>query len=151
MNLNKYKHSPNDDNVKKSLNNIHPFSSFKVSKVRNGFLKQINNYKEKEKKCMTLFGVDPDNIKNTKGNQNNMKKYQKSLSSSSIITSLKELFSLNHKKKNSLPVINQINLNFQILPHIKRSIRKYRTNLLINTNNINNIKFDNPLLNNIIN
>ena len=151
MNLNKYKHSPNDDNVKKSFNNIHPFSSFKVSKVRNGFLKQINNYKEKEKKCMTLFGVDPDNIKNTKGNQNNMKKYQKSLSSSSIITSLKELFSLNHKKKNSLPVINQINLNFQILPHIKRSIRKYRTNLLINTNNINNIKFDNPLLNNIIN
>jgi len=151
MNLNKYNSLSNVENVSNSLDNLHPFSSFKVSKVKNGFLKQINNYKGKEKKCMTLFGVDPDNIKNTKGNKNIMKKNQKSLSSSSIVSSLKKMLSLNSQKKNSLPTINQININFQILPHIKRSIKRYRTNLLINTNNINNIKFDNPLLNDVLN
>ena len=150
MYLNKYNRLSKDKKEKYTITNLHPFTSFEVSKVKNDFLKHINNIKDKEKNYMTLFGIKSDNNKNVKINKI-AKKTQKSLPSSPIISRLNEIFSLNPKKKNTLSPINQIYINFHVLPHIKRNIRKYRTNFAININNIDNVKFDNLLLNSVIN
>ena len=154
MFLNKYNSESSNEDEKNKFNNIYPFSFFKVSKVRNSFLKQMISYEEKEKEYMTLYGFRMNNNNNKKiikrnKRKNKIKNFPKSLSSSSVISNLKKIFSLNFDKKNTFYQVNPFNL--QILPHIKRNIRKYDTHISINTNNINNIKFDNSFLNKMIN
>ena len=150
MFLKKYRFLKNIDEAKKSFFNLHPFTPFKISRVKNDFLKKFIYYKEKEKKYMTLFGVDVDKENNKKGktNKNNAKKFEKSFSSSSVLLNLNEILSLRSIGRKSTK--NPINLNIQMLPQIQRRLKRYKTNLSINLNNINNIKLSNTSAKNLI-
>ena len=152
MYLKKYNSVSRNENGKNHLNNLYPFSFFKIPKVKKSFSKLIKSYEEKEKKYMTLFGIRLSNSNNKiisrNKKRNKSKNFQKSLSNSSMISNLKKLFSLNLDKKNSLFQINPMDL--KLFPHIQRNLRRYTTNIAINTNNINNIKFDNLFLNRMI-
>ena len=110
MYLKKFDFIQNNKNNKLSFRNLHPFSAFKTSKIKNEFLEQINKYQEKENNCMSLiFGIDLSNInKNNDRNKRNENNSEKSLSSSSIAKSLKNiLFLKNENKKNKVSLIFQ--------------------------------------------
>ena len=151
MYLKKFDFIQNNKNNKLSFRNLHPFSAFKTSKMKNEFLEQINKYQEKENNCMSLFGIDLSNInKNNDRNKRNENSYEKSMSSSSISKSLKNILYLkNANEKNSLPIRNQMNINLDLFPQFQRNVKKFKTNLSINTNNINNNLINNFLLTNI--
>ena len=151
MYLKKFDFIQNNKNNKLSFRNLHPFSAFKTSKMKNEFLEQINKYQEKENNCMSLFGIDLSNInKNNDRNKRNENSSEKSMTSSSISKSLKNiLFLKNANKKNSLPIRNQMNINLDLFPQFQRNVKKFKTNLSINTNNINNNLINNFLLTNI--
>ena len=151
MYLKKFDFIQNNKNNKLSFRNLHPFSAFKTSKMKNEFLEQINKYQEKENNCMSLFGIDLSNInKNNDRNKRNENSYEKSMSSSSISKSLKNILYLkNANEKNSLPIRNQMNINLDLFPQFQRNVKKFKTNLSINTNNINNKQINNFLLTNI--
>ena len=151
MYLKKFDFIQNNKNNELSFRNLHPFSAFKTSKMKNEFLEQINKYQEKENNCMSLFGIDLSNInKNNDRNKRNENSSEKSMSSSSIAKSLENiLFLKNPNKKNSLPITNQININLDLFPKFQRNLKKFKTNLSINTNNINNNLINNFLLTNI--
>ena len=151
MYLKKFDFIQNNKNNKLSFRNLHPFSAFKTSKMKNEFLEQINKYQEKENNCMSLFGIDLSNInKNNDRNKRNENSYEKSMSSSSISKSLKNILYLkNANEKNSLPIRNQMNINLDLFPQFQRNVKKFKTNLSINTNNINNNQINNFLLTNI--
>ena len=150
MYLKKFDFIQNNKNNKLSFRNLHPFSAFKTSKIKNDFLKQINKYEEKENNCMSLFGIDISNInKNNDKNKRSDNSSEKSMNSS-LSKSLKNILLLkNSNKKNSLPIKNQIIFNFDLFPHIQRKVKKFKTNLSINTNNINNNKINNLILTNL--
>lgn len=151
MYLKKFDFIQNNKNNKLSFRNLHPFSAFKTSKIKNEFLEQINKYQEKENNCMSLFGIDLSNInKNNDRNKRNENSSEKSMTSSSISKSLKNiLFLKNANKKNSLPIRNQMNINLDLFAQFQRNVKKFKTNLSINTNNINNNQINNFLLTNI--
>ena len=151
MYLKKFDFIQNNKNNKLSFRNLHPFSAFKTSKIKNEFLEQINKYQEKENNCMSLFGIDLSNInKNNDRNKRSENSSEKSMTSSSISKSLKNiLFLKNANKKNSLPTTNQMNINLHLFPQFQRNVKKFKTNLSINTNNINNNLINNFLLTNI--
>lgn len=154
MYLKKFKLIPEKRNNKFFFNSFHPFSAFKTSKIKNDFLKQIIKYKEQENICVSSFGIDPLNTNNNKIEKRNNKsanKLVKSLSGSFTFKNLKKMLSLkNIIKKNSLPIISPLNINYDSFPDIKRSLKKFKTNnLSINTNNINNVQLKNTLLKNI--
>ncbi len=150
MYLKKFDFIQNNKNNKLSFRNLHPFSAFKTSKIKNDFLKQINKYEEKENNCMSLFGIDISNInKNNDKNKRSDNSSEKSMNSS-LSKSLKNILLLkNPNKKNSLPINNQIIFNFDLFPHIQRKVKKFKTNLSINTNNINNKQINNLILTNL--
>ena len=151
MYLNKFNLISNKEKRKFNIDNFKPFSFFKVTKIKNDFSKKLLEYKEKEKNFMSLFGIKTlSNSKMSKRNKNSGNKIQKSMSSASVLSSLNEILSLNHEKKTSMSLINQVNIDFHKLPKIQRSLRRFKTNLSINTNNINNNKFDNMTLRNMI-
>ena len=151
MYLNKFNLVSNKEKRKFNIDNFQPFSFFKVTKIKNDFSKKLLEYKEKEKNFMSLFGIKTlSNSKMSKRNKNSGNKIQKSMSSASVLSSLNEILSLNHEKKTSMSLINQVNIDFHKLPKIQRSLRRFKTNLSINTNNINNNKFDNMTLRNMI-
>ena len=151
MYLKKFDFIQNNKNNKLSFRNLHPFSAFKTSKIKNEFLEQINKYQEKENNCMSLFGIDLSNInKNNDRNKRSENSSEKSMTSSSISKSLKNiLFLKNANKKNSLPIRNQMNINLDLFAQFQRNVKKFKTNLSINTNNINNNLINNFLLTNI--
>ena len=151
MYLKKFDFIQNNKSNKLSFRNLHPFSAFKTSKMKNEFLEQINKYQEKENNCMSLFGIDLSNInKNNDRNKSSENSSEKSMTSSSISKSLKNiLFLKNANKKNSLPIRNQMNINLDLFPQFQRNVKKFKTNLSINTNNINNNLINNFLLTNI--
>ena len=151
MYLKKFDFIQNNKNNKLSFRNLHPFSAFKTSKIKNEFLEQINKYQEKENNCMSLFGIDLSNInKNNDRNKRSENSSEKSMTSSSISKSLKNiLFLKNANKKNSLPIRNQMNINLDLFAQFQRNVKKFKTNLSINTNNINNNQINNFLLTNI--
>ena len=127
MYLKKYNSESRNENVKNHLNNLYPFSFFKIPKVKKSFTKLIKSYEEKEKKYMTLFGIRLNNSNNKiisrNKKRNKSKNFQKSLSNSSMISNLKKLFSLNLDKKNSLFQINP--MDSKLFPHIQRNLRRY--------------------------
>ena len=151
MYLKKFDFIQNNKNYKLSFRNIHPFSAFKTSKIKNDFLKQINKYEEKENNCMSLFGIDISNInKICDRNKRSANSSEKSMTNSSLSKSLKNILLLkNANKKNSLPIKNQIIFNFDLFPHIQRKVKKFKTNLSINTNNLNNKQINNLILTNL--
>ena len=150
MNLNKYKLISNKEKKKFIFHNIHPFSCFEVTKIKNEFLKELLKYRDKEKNYISLFGIKSLNNSKNEKRKRSSKMIQKSFSSTSLLSNLNDLLSLNIHKKNSEISINRNNNNFQILPEIKRNLRRYKTNLSINTNNINNYILKNFLENNQI-
>ena len=151
MYLKKFNFILDDKNKKFFFNNFYPFSVFKTSKKKNDFLKQINKYKEEENNCISLFGIKKPNTKsNNNRNKKKANKLEKTLSNSSLSKSLKDIFILKKLiKKNSLPTVNPININFNLFPNIQRRLKKFKTNLSLNTNNINNNQSNNLLLKNI--
>ena len=57
MYLKKYNSVSRNENGKNHLNNLYPFSFFKIPKVKKSFSKLIKSYEEKEKKYMTLIAI----------------------------------------------------------------------------------------------